>query len=90
MATVMSRPIVSSPLAGTTSSTHTQTTAQRIIPRRNASFPSSRALRPFPSIAQSLQPSSNSKKAVKIIEAPKNQPTMFMLDLTQAEFSRQD
>ncbi|KAJ3568970.1 hypothetical protein NP233_g5362 [Leucocoprinus birnbaumii] len=88
-ATVMSRPVVSSPLAGNSSSAHTQTAGQRILPRRNPSFPSSRALRPFPSIAQSLQPS-NTKKAVKIIEAPKNQKSMFMLDLTQAELSRQE
>ncbi|KAF9452517.1 hypothetical protein P691DRAFT_205221 [Macrolepiota fuliginosa MF-IS2] len=86
----MSRPLVSSPLAGNSSATHTQTTAQRVIPRRNPAFTSSRALRPFPSIAQSIQPSAGNKKAVKIIEAPKNQKTMFMLDLTQAEFSRQD
>ncbi|KXN83568.1 hypothetical protein AN958_01133, partial [Leucoagaricus sp. SymC.cos] len=85
-ATIMSRPSVSSPLAG--GSSHTQT--QRIMPRRNPSFQASRALRPFPSIAQSIQPSSSNKKAVKIIEAPSSQKSMFMLDLTQAEFSRQD
>ena len=88
-AAVMSRPTVSSPLAGNSSPVRVQTAAQCIAPRRNASFPSSRALRPFPSIAQSLHPC-NDKKAVKIIEAPKYQQTMFVLDLTQAEFSRQD
>jgi len=89
-AAVMSRPTVSSPLAGNASPMHTQTTAQLIAPRRNPSFPSSRALRPFPSIAQSLRPSCNDKKAIKIIEAPKHQQSMFVLDLTQAELSRQD
>jgi len=88
-AAIMSRPTVSSPLTGNASPRRAQSTAQLIAQRRNSSFPSSRALRPFPSIAQSLGPSCSDKKAIKIIEAPKHQQTMFVLDLTQAELSRQ-
>lgn len=85
----MSRPINSSPLAD--SSNSGRTTTPRIIPQRNASFPSSRALRPFPTISHALQPNSSSKKPpVKIIEPPKNHKGTFLLNLTQAEFSRQE
>ncbi|KAL0950857.1 hypothetical protein HGRIS_007615 [Hohenbuehelia grisea] len=91
MATLtMPRPAVSSPLA---EASRTTTTAQRMTPRRNTSFPSSRALRPFPSIAHAIQPAQGApagKKAVKLIEPPKNQRGTFVLNLTQAEFSRQD
>ncbi|EKM83433.1 hypothetical protein AGABI1DRAFT_81208 [Agaricus bisporus var. burnettii JB137-S8] len=90
MATLMSRPNVSSPLANSTSSTRGQSANTHPLSRRNPAFATSRALRPFPSIAQSLQPSAGSKKAIKIIEAPKHQTSMFVLDLTQAEFSRKD
>ncbi|KAF8226089.1 hypothetical protein L208DRAFT_1407606 [Tricholoma matsutake] len=90
MATMtMSRPLVSSPLAD--SSHSGRTAAQRIIPRRNTTFQSSRALRPFPSISHTLQPTSSTKKApVKLIVPPQNYRCTFVLDLTQAEFSRQD
>ncbi|KAJ3926098.1 MAG: hypothetical protein NXY57DRAFT_1030071 [Lentinula lateritia] len=87
--TISPRPFVSSPLAG--ASQHTGVTTRPSAPRRNPSFPSSRALRPFPSVANALRPySTASKKAVKLIEPPKNQPCVFMLNLTQAEFGRQD
>ncbi|KAF9459466.1 hypothetical protein BDZ94DRAFT_1284399 [Collybia nuda] len=86
----MSRPTISSPLAD--SSNSGRTTTPRIIPRRNISFPSSRALRPFPTISHALQPSSsaNKKSSIKIIEPPKNHNGTFLLNLTQAEFSRQE
>lgn len=82
----MSRPLVSSPLAD---STHKRPVAQRIIPQRNSSFPTSRALRPFPSVSNTLHPTPG-KPPVKLIEPPQNYQGTFLLDLTQAEFSRQD
>ncbi|KAF8898380.1 hypothetical protein BD779DRAFT_1666241 [Infundibulicybe gibba] len=97
MATMsMSRPLVSSPLAD--ASQRSSSAAQRILPRRNPSFPSSRALRPFPTISHAFQQptsssnasSKNKKAPVKLIEPPKDHKMTFMLDLTQAEFSRQD
>jgi hypothetical protein len=89
----MSRPAISSPLA--TSSRGIGTATQRVIPRRNASFPTSRALRPFPTISRSFQKSDDTstplnKKTVKLIEPPKDVKGTFLLDLTQAELSRQD
>ncbi|KAG5648184.1 hypothetical protein DXG03_006139 [Asterophora parasitica] len=89
MATMtISRPIISSPLADPS---HTGRSAtQRMIPRRNGSFPSSRALRPFPTISHALNPIQGKKPPVKLIEPPQNQKCMFVLDLTQAEFSRQE
>lgn len=53
------------------------------------SFPTSRPLRPFPSMAQPRSPVSP-RKTTKIIEPPKNFKSEFVLNLTQAEFSRQD
>ena len=66
-----------------------------VAQRRNSHFPASRALRPFASIAQALQQpntlsSQNRKPPVKLIEPPKNQKATFLLNLTQAELSRQD
>ncbi|KAF7978422.1 hypothetical protein HWV62_588 [Athelia sp. TMB] len=70
------------------------------LPRRS-SFPTSRALRPFPSITHSSSlPSSNptpgagnatknGRRTLKLIEPPKNLQFSFQLNLTQAEFSRQ-
>jgi hypothetical protein len=89
----ISRPAISSPLAN--SSRGVGAATQRVIPRRNTSFPSSRALRPFPTISHAFQkPSDTStplnKKTVKLIEPPKNVKGTFVLNLTQAEFSRQD
>ncbi|KAF9557874.1 hypothetical protein CPC08DRAFT_710082 [Agrocybe pediades] len=92
----MTRPAVSSPLAG--SSQSNIPSAKRIVPQRNTSFPSSRALRPFPTISHLIQPASLSSaksspsapKRVKLIEPPKTFKSEFVLDLTQAEFSRQD
>ncbi|KAK1232587.1 hypothetical protein PQX77_004255 [Marasmius sp. AFHP31] len=85
----MSRPSVSSPLAGGPNAT------KRITPKRNSSFPSSQALRPFPTVSTALRPIStqkttSDKKSVKLIEPPANSRTTFVLDLSQAEFSRQD
>ncbi|EPS99127.1 hypothetical protein FOMPIDRAFT_1024348 [Fomitopsis schrenkii] len=61
------------------------------------SFPVSRPLRPFPSIANSLSSGLpqrpgvfGGKRPVKIIEPPANIKCEFVLNLTQAEFSRQD
>ncbi|KIM67084.1 hypothetical protein SCLCIDRAFT_109073 [Scleroderma citrinum Foug A] len=74
-------PYISSPLAG---SSHASSSS-RLAPKRSPSFPQSRPLRPFASLAQT-----SSIKPVKIIEPPKNFKTTFILDLTQDEFSRQD
>ncbi|KAF9270480.1 hypothetical protein L218DRAFT_976264 [Marasmius fiardii PR-910] len=85
----ISRPVVSSPLADPSNGI----AAKRVAPKRNSSFPSSQALRPFPTIAAALRPmqqTGSAKKPVKIIEPPANFSTTFMLDLSQAEFSRQD
>ncbi|KAF8649833.1 hypothetical protein AX16_005597 [Volvariella volvacea WC 439] len=88
----LSRPFVSSPLAS--SSDAARTAVQRPAAQRTPSFPSSRPLRPFPSISHAVrQPTSSgptSKKPVKIIQPPENHKVTFMLNLTQAEFSRQE
>ncbi|KAF8807218.1 hypothetical protein BYT27DRAFT_6559412 [Phlegmacium glaucopus] len=85
----VSRPLVSSPLAD--SSFTNLPPAQRIIPKGNHPFPSSRALRPFPSISHAMKPTSTTKPpSIKLIQAPKNFKTSFVLNLTQAEFSRQE
>ncbi|KAF9073857.1 hypothetical protein BDP27DRAFT_1259911 [Rhodocollybia butyracea] len=87
--TMSPRPFVSSPLAG--ASQHTGATSRPGVPRRNQSFPSSRGLRPFASISSnSTRPSSSNQKTVKLIQPPQNQPCTFMLNLTQAELSRQE
>ncbi|KAJ6574770.1 hypothetical protein B0H19DRAFT_934077 [Mycena capillaripes] len=79
-----SRPPVSSPLAD---QTHTSgPAAARMTPQRTFSFPTSRALRPFPSLSTATAPG---KKPVKMIQPPANQRESFVLNLTQAEFSRQ-
>ncbi|KAH9937459.1 uncharacterized protein B0H18DRAFT_970734 [Fomitopsis serialis] len=66
-------------------------------PARAPSFPVSRPLRPFPSIANALSSglpqrsgTSGGKRPIKIIEPPANTKCAFVLNLTQAEFSRQD
>ncbi|KAE9410785.1 hypothetical protein BT96DRAFT_804510 [Gymnopus androsaceus JB14] len=83
------RPFISSPLAS--ASQHTGAASRPSAPRRNPSFPSSRGLCPFPSVAKTMQPSPTSnKKAVKLIQPPQNQPRAFVLNLTQAELGRQD
>ncbi|CDO70289.1 hypothetical protein BN946_scf184942.g89 [Trametes cinnabarina] len=76
------RPRVSSPLAA---SAH-----PRSVSSRTHSFPTSRPLRPFPSIALSTTPKAASRKPVKMIEPPANFKGAFVLNLTQAELSRQD
>ncbi|KAG6911755.1 hypothetical protein DXG01_000001 [Tephrocybe rancida] len=89
MATMtMTRPLISSPLAD--ASHNHQVATQRIVPQRSASFPTSRALRPFPTVSHALRPTPGKKPPVKIIEPPQNYKGTFLLDLTQAEFSRQD
>ncbi|KAF9480479.1 hypothetical protein BDN70DRAFT_805325 [Pholiota conissans] len=91
MTMTLTRPAVSSPLAG---SAQAVPQAIRPVQKRGPSFPSSRALRPFPTIAHVLHPlsakSTSGAKPVKLIEPPKNFKAEFVLDLTQAEFSRQD
>ena len=72
------RPRVSSPLAASAQ--------PRPLPARTHSFPTSRPLRPFPSLA--VKPSQ--RKPVKIIEPPANFKGAFVLNLTQAELRRQD
>ncbi|KAF8887938.1 hypothetical protein CPB84DRAFT_1684367 [Gymnopilus junonius] len=97
MSLAFNRPAVSSPLAAASSQSNFPA-IKRTVQKRNSSFPSSRALRPFPTISHILQPpsptatpsSSGVKKPVKLIEPPENFKTTFVLDLTQAEFSRQD
>ncbi|KAG2149747.1 hypothetical protein BD769DRAFT_1770656 [Suillus cothurnatus] len=79
-------PYVSSPLAA--SSMNAPPGSSRALPMR-PSFPHSRPLRPFVSISQSAS-SRSSKKPVKFIEPPKDSKTVFVLDLTQGELSRQD
>ncbi|KAJ7190396.1 hypothetical protein GGX14DRAFT_483194 [Mycena pura] len=81
-----SRPAVSSPLAGQTYTHPTGPATTRVTPQRTYSFPPSRALRPFPSLAPASAPG---RKPVKMIQPPANQRASFELDLTQAEFSRQ-
>ncbi|RXW20626.1 hypothetical protein EST38_g5231 [Candolleomyces aberdarensis] len=97
MATIsmtMTRPLVSSPLAD--SSSAAKAPMQRpTLAKRNSAFATSRALRPFPTIAHALQPSKSTNtasksKPIKLIEPPKNYKMSFVLDLTQAEFSRQE
>ncbi|KAF8239759.1 hypothetical protein L208DRAFT_1236797 [Tricholoma matsutake] len=90
MATMtMSHPLVSSPLAD--SSDSSRTAAQHIVPRRNPTFQSSCAVCPFPSISHTLQPTSSTKKVpVELIVPLQSYRCTFVLDLTQAEFSRQD
>ncbi|KAF5382951.1 hypothetical protein D9757_006287 [Collybiopsis confluens] len=93
MASLISpRPFASSPLAGVPQ--RTGSPARPGTARRNPSFPPSRALRPFPSIANTLRPtptsSGSNKKPIKLIQPPLNQPCVFTLNLTQAELSRQD
>ncbi|KAJ7462719.1 hypothetical protein B0H11DRAFT_1735107 [Mycena galericulata] len=79
-----SRPSVSSPLAG--QSHPSGPAATRVTPQRTYSFPTSRALRPFPTISAAAP---TAKKPVKMIQPPANQRESFVLNLTQAEFSRQ-
>ncbi|KAH9947667.1 hypothetical protein B0H21DRAFT_315764 [Amylocystis lapponica] len=86
------RPHVPSPLASNGLSRPAPTRSMSYAP----SFPTSRPLRPFPSVANTLsgavRPSHGapSKKPVKIIEPPANFKGAFVLNLTQAELSRQD
>ena len=89
----VSRPRVSSPLAAAVQ--------PRPQAARTHSFPTSRPLRPFPSIAHATfkpppAPSASAPApkpktgAVKLIEPPKDfKKPFFVLNLTQAEVSRQ-
>ncbi|ETW87525.1 hypothetical protein HETIRDRAFT_431844 [Heterobasidion irregulare TC 32-1] len=85
-------PTISSPLASPSSPTNS-----RPLPKRASLFPTSRPLRPFPSISQSFTPAGSrasrpdAKKSVKLIEPPKNfSGGTFVLNLTQAELRRDD
>ncbi|KAF8350234.1 hypothetical protein F5887DRAFT_1279487 [Amanita rubescens] len=93
-AVTLSRPMIPSPLAAASESSRTTRSSPIVAQRRTPHFPASRALRPFASISQVLQPkttaSQDKKPPVKLIEAPKNQKATFLLNLTQAELSRQD
>lgn len=61
--------------------------AQPLV-REKAAFSQSRGLRPFASIAQ---PRQGQAKPVKMIEPPASfSSSVFVLNLTQKEFSRQD
>ncbi|KAH9043761.1 hypothetical protein EDB84DRAFT_673436 [Lactarius hengduanensis] len=81
------RPLVSSPLASPISPTLQSSRPQSI---RKPLFPASRPLRPFPSVMTSGIRTAT-KKPIKIIEPPKNyHGGCFVLNLTQAELSRQD
>ncbi|TCD70069.1 hypothetical protein EIP91_005051 [Steccherinum ochraceum] len=86
-APITSKPSISSPLAasGTPRPLHQRTNS-------SPAFPTSRPLRPFPSINTPLSKRSNgpAAKPVKIIEPPKNFRGEWVLNLTQAEFGRQD
>lgn len=90
----LSRPQVSSPLAVSFDAgvTRPQPIPRPPMPQRKSSgFMQSRALRPFPTISHALQPSKSSNaKPVKLIKPPQNSKMTFVLDLTQAEFSRQE
>ncbi|KAK7694386.1 hypothetical protein QCA50_001572 [Cerrena zonata] len=81
------KPIVSSPLASNSPT--------RIAPKRTGpAFPTSRPLRPFPSINANISSgprgTTPTSKPTKIIEPPKNFHGQWVLNLTQAEFGRQD
>ncbi|KAI0359154.1 hypothetical protein OH77DRAFT_1420706 [Trametes cingulata] len=77
------RPRVSSPLAAAVQ--------PRPASTRPHAFPTSRPLRPFPSIAAGTNSTkSSARKPVKMIEPPANFKGAFVLNLTQAELSRQD
>ncbi|KAI8995355.1 hypothetical protein BD414DRAFT_479298 [Trametes punicea] len=75
------RPRVSSPLAASAQ--------PRPAASRMHAFPTSRPLRPFPSLSVSNSASAT-RKPIKIIEPPANFKGAFVLNLTQAELSRQD
>ncbi|PPQ63502.1 hypothetical protein CVT24_004729 [Panaeolus cyanescens] len=82
------RPLVSSPLADSQTNIPP---VKRELPKRASAFPSSRALRPFPAIAHVMSPKGPAAtKPVKLIEPPANFKATFVLELTQAEFSRQE
>ncbi|CAA7264726.1 unnamed protein product [Cyclocybe aegerita] len=92
MTMTVTRPVVSSPLADSTQGNIPA--VKRVVAKRNPSFAPSRALRPFPGIAHlGLHPTKanapGGQRSVKLIEPPKNFKATFVLDLTQAEFSRQ-
>ncbi|KAI5124465.1 hypothetical protein M0805_008348 [Coniferiporia weirii] len=83
-------PTKSSPLAAAPATFKSGSTAGGMFPKpavlRAHNFPTSRPLRPFASIAPKA-----SAKPVKIIELPESfKSGIFVLNLTQAEFSRQD
>lgn len=91
---LLSRPAhttyISSPLASPPLAELDLPSTRRIKDDFQKSFPLSRALRPFPSISSTLRPFPSKKPTPKLIQAPKGDfMPIFVLDLTQAEFSRQ-
>ncbi|KAF7320009.1 Peptide methionine sulfoxide reductase [Mycena kentingensis (nom. inval.)] len=76
-----SRPVVSSPLAGGAHHQPTHAGSQRPY-----AFPTSRALRPFPSASGTT---TKKQPPTKMIQPPSNQQYSFVLDLSQAELRRQ-
>ncbi|KLO20540.1 hypothetical protein SCHPADRAFT_884583 [Schizopora paradoxa] len=85
-------PSVSSPLSPTATKTAFPSSMKAAAPPPSAqpksTFTQSRALRPFASIAQ---PRQGQAKPVKMIEPPASFSSgVFVLNLTQKEFSRQD
>ncbi|KAF7289668.1 Peptide methionine sulfoxide reductase [Mycena chlorophos] len=87
------RPLVSSPLSGNGGPSPARQQSQTYT-RSGPAFPTSRALRPFPSSfnsAPSLRTpvTKASGSGVKLIQPPASQKEWFVLDLTQAELSRQ-
>ena len=82
-------PITSSPLASNTAST----ASRRPLTQRQHSFPSSPPLRPFTTITNKFPPKEaiKPKPSQKLIEPPKDLDFgYFVLNLTQAEFSRRE
>lgn len=89
-AVISSRPSVSSPLANARDMARPQRPTTKRTITLPPLFPTSRPLRPFASVANAMSPTSPTGKATKIIQPPKNFKSEFVLNLTQAELSRQD
>lgn len=80
-------PHTSSPLAG---SPQGHSPSFRPSPARKPAHLKSRSIRPLPFSLQTVPTvSKDGRRPIKFIEPPKNQRCTFVLNLTQAEFSRQ-